>query len=467
MPKELRCAPLLVSRNLARALLVVGLALSSIVRAQDATPLRFPLTIAPNRRTLVDQNQLPVLIQGDAAWSLIVGLNASEVERYLRDRQQKGFNTLMVNLIEHKFCKNPPKNAAGEVPFTTPGDFTTPNQKYFAYADWVIKKAGEYGIQVLLAPIYLGYKGTDEGFYAEALANGPEKCREYGRYLGRRYKDFDNIIWLMGGDRNPEKALEAVNSVASGIRELDKRHLFTAHVAPESSPVDEFATSGWVDFNVTYTYAIVHRKLLADYNRTPTLPFFLIESTYEGEHNSTEAQIRRQAYWAVLCGGVGHIMGNRPIWLFDPGWETALNLPGSVGMRHWGKLFRSRRWFGLIPDQKHEVVTGGLGEFRGLDFLAAARTPDGSTVIAYMPTPRPITVDLSKVSGSQAIVWWFDPRTGKASLLGRFPTSGRRDLAPPGNGDWVLVVDDGSLSLPPPGSSPPGPDSQRHLQRRE
>ena len=420
--------------------------------AADAASPAYPLKIGASRRILVDQENRPVLIQGDAAWSLIVGLNAAEVDHYLQDRRQKGFNTLMVNLIEHKFCKHPPKNAAGDDPFTTPGDFTTPNEKYFAFADGVIKKAGEYGLQVLLAPIYLGYKGTDEGFYEEALANGPEKCLEYGRYLGERYRNFDNIIWLMGGDRNPEKALEDVDMVALGIRESDKRHLFAAHGAPESTPVEEFAAGRWLDFNSTYTYGIVHQRLLADYNRTPTLPFFLIESTYEGEHNSSEVQIRRQAYWAVLCGGIGHIMGNRPIWLFDPGWEAALDLPGSVGMMHWGRLFNSRRWFDLIPDQQHTVVTRGLGEFLGLDYLAAARTSDGSTVIAHMPTARTITVDLSKISGSQAKAWWFDPRTGKASLAGEFSTMGIIDFTPPGEGDWVLVLDDRGKNLPAPGA---------------
>jgi hypothetical protein len=145
-------------------------------------------------------------------------------------------------------------------------------------------------------------------------------------------------------------------------------------------------------------------------------------------------------------------MGNRPIWLFDPGWEAALDALGSVGMMHWGKLFSSRRWFDLIPDQKHEVVTRGLGEFLGLDYLAAARTSDGSTVIAYMPTARTITVDLSKVSGSRAKAWWFDPRTGKASLLREFSTMGMRDFTPPGEGDWVLVLDDRGKNLPVPGT---------------
>ena len=74
-------------------------------------------------------------------------------------------------------------------------------------------------------------------------------------------------------------------------------------------------------------------------------------------------------------------------------------------MMYWGRLFRSRAWYDLVPDQNHEVVTGGLGEFRGLDYLTAGRTTDGSTVIAYMPSRRTITVDMSKVSGSQAAGW--------------------------------------------------------------
>lgn len=453
MPNQRGRSSSSTSRKLVPCFLVAACCAILNLHAENVAQPVYPLQIGSSQRTLVDQRNTPILIQGDAAWSLIVGLNAAEVEQYLQDRRQKGFNTLMVNLIEHKFCKRPPKNAAGDDPFTTPGDFATPNEKYFAYADWVIRKAGENGLQVLLAPVYLGYKGTDEGFYDEVLANGPQKCLEYGRYLGRRYKEFDNIIWLMGGDRNPSEAVEGVNRVASGIREYDKRRLFTAHVAPESSPVEEFAAGGWVDINVTYTYAIVHRKLLADYNRTPTLPFFLIESTYEGEHNSSEVQIRRQAYWAVLCGGVGHIVGNRPIWLFDAGWESALELPGSAGMKHWGKLFRSRRWSDLVPDQKHEVVTRGIGEIRGLDYLAAARTSDGSTVIAYMPTPRTITADMSKVSGSRAKAWWFDPRTGKANLIGEFPTTGSKDFTTPGEGDWVLVLEDSARNLPAPGAT--------------
>jgi hypothetical protein len=419
------------------------------------------LSVSANHRYLVDQNHVPYLLQGDAAWSLIVGLNDTEVEQYLRDRKDKGFNAVNVELIEHHFCKKPPLNEAGDAPFTTPGDFSTPNEKYFAHADWVIRKAAENGIHVLLYPIFLGAKGTDEGWVEEALANGPEKCLDYGRYLGKRYKDFDNIIWLMGGDRHPGPALEDVDMVALGIKEYDQRHVFSAHCDSDHSAVDDFSGGRWLDFNTTYTYGIVHAKLLQDYNRAPAMPFVLIESSYEGEHNASEVQIRRQAYWAVLCGSFGHFFGNNPVWHFDgPGlfpakmtWQQAMDLPGSVGMMYWARLFRSRAWFDLVPDQKHEVVTGGLGEFTGLDYLAAARTSEGSTVIAYLPTKRTITVDMSKVSGAQTIGWWFDPRTGRATAAGTFPTSGTQELTPPAEGDWVLVLDDASKRRLPPGSS--------------
>jgi len=142
----------------------------------------YPIRVGLDHRHVVDQGGAPFLIHGDTPWSLISGLTKEEAEQYLENRRQKGFNSIIVNLIEHKF--RGPVNRYSEGPFTTPGDFSTPNEKYFEHADWVIRKAGEKGMQVFLAPIYLGYIGTDEGWVAEALANGPAKCRAWGQYLG-------------------------------------------------------------------------------------------------------------------------------------------------------------------------------------------------------------------------------------------------------------------------------------------
>jgi hypothetical protein len=84
-----------------------------------------------------------------------------------------------------------------------------------------------------------------------------------------------------------------------------------------------------------------------------------------------------------------------------------------------------------------------VGEFWGLDYMAAA-TPDGGTVIAYMPTARTVTVDMSRLAKGRANAWWFDPRTGKADAAGTFVAEGTRRFTPPAEGDWVLVLDDAS-----------------------
>jgi len=427
---------------------------------------RFPLKIGSDRRHLVDQNDRPFLVHGDTAWSIITALTKNETEQYLTNRGAKGFNALIVNLIEHKF--NGPLTRQGDAPFTDLQNLSTTNEKYWAHADWVLQKAAEYGFMVFLAPLYLGARTpkNDEGWFVEALTTGLRGCWEYGRFLGRRYANQDNLIWMMGGDRNPGDCQEHTFAVVRGIKEFDSRHLFTAHPAPEFPTVDVYGWGNWLDFNNTYTYGIVHGKLLADYNREPATPFVLIESIYEGEHNSTPVQIRRQAYWAILCGAAGQFLGNNPIWAFWPDWQAAMDAEGSRSMAHLKQLFGSRPWHSLVPDQfsakpwfeldfasEKRVVVEGLGEQRGLDFLAAAYTADRRTLIAYLPTARTVTVDLSRLSGETKRAWWFDPRTGQAQSAGEFPGQGLLKLASPADGDWALVIDDAEANLPAPGQS--------------
>lgn len=434
---------------LGRRLLACTAALAGAALAQPADT-DAPLRVSGNHRYLVDRGGAPFLLQGDAAWSLIANATEQEASLYLQDRRAKGFSAVLVNLIEHKFARNAPRNTYGEAPFSVPIDFAAPNGKYFDHADWVIRKAAENNLVVLLAPVYLGYTGLDEGFYDEVMAAGPEKCLAYGRYLGQRYRGFDNIIWVMGGDRDPGPARENVDMVAYGIRESDRRHLMTAHCHSDSAPAEQYPGS-WLEVGTSYAYEIVHLRLTWDYERKPAMPLFLIESIYEGEHNSSQVQVRRQAYWAILCGEFGHVMGNYPIWSFNPGWQAALDSPGSVSLMHWGRLFRSRPWSELVPDTGHKVVTGGIGEYWGLDYMAAAATPDGSTVIAYMPDARTVTVDATKLAKGRANAWWYDPRTGEATSAGSFAAEGTRQFTPPAQGDWVLVIDDASRRLPGPG----------------
>ncbi|MCP3137603.1 apiosidase-like domain-containing protein [Pyxidicoccus xibeiensis] len=429
----------------------------------------YPLKRIAGLRYLVGQDNQPFLLHGDSAWSLFVGISKEDVELYLEDRRQKGFNTVLANLIEHKFAANPPLNFYGASPFTgtlpssTLADFTTPNEAYFAHVDWVLQKAAEKGIQVLLLPAYLGINGGSEGWYQELTANGAARLRTYGEFLGARYKDFPNIIWVQGGDYNPPASgKDLVRAIVTGIKSHDANHLHSVHCAPYTSALTHWSGESWLDVGNIYTYpansnlpTMVQARALVEYQRASWLPFFLTESFYENEHaTTTQVQLRQQAYEALLSGGMGQVFGSNPIWNFNNrpifgtsvSWKTQLHARGSLDMVHVKALFSSRRWEKLVPDAAHTFLTAGLGT-PGLDSAVAALAGDGSFGIAYLPSLRTVTIDMSRMSGP-VTARWFDPTQGTQTTVSGspFPNSGTRTFTPPGNngtgtGDWVLVLE--------------------------
>ncbi len=239
------------------------------VDAVDRT-IAFPLKLRPGARILEDALANPFFMHGDTAWSLIAQLPREAVEEYLQDRRRRGFNTLLVNLLEHRFATDAPNNAYGEPPFLTAGDYATPNEKYFAHADWVVARAEELGFVILLAPSYVGHQGGNEGWYQEMLKNGPEKLRDYGHYLGQRYQNLKNIVWLHGGDYDPPNK-DVVRAIADGIREIQPTALHSAHGAGRAA-AEYWRGEPWLDLNNVYTYEpVIHaaRKQYADADAMP------------------------------------------------------------------------------------------------------------------------------------------------------------------------------------------------------
>ncbi len=210
--------------------------------------------------------------------------------------------------------------------------------------------------------------------------------------------------------------------------------------------------------------------MLLDYDRPDAPPTFMVEANYEFEHNAadlgTPEILRRQEYWTMLSGAAGQLYGNGYTWPFVNGWQGHLDTTGSAQIGHVNALFAPRPWWNLIPDQSHTVVIAGYGTFAdsgslgGNDYLTAARTPDGALILAYMPTIRTITVDMSSL-GSQANASWHDPSDGSRHPIGNsLPNSGTRTFAPPGNNsdgdsDWVLVLE--ATSVPPDVQAPSVP----------
>jgi hypothetical protein len=421
--------------------------------ATTAIPAAFPLAVGPGRRYLEDAAGKPFLIHGEAAWSLIGQLTRENVDLYLNDRRARGFNTLIISLIEHRFSTNAPANAYGQQPFLTVGDYTTPNEQYFDHADWVVRRAAENGFLVLLVPSYMGAGGGSEGWYVEMTANGPAKLRQYGKYLGKRYRHFTNIIWLHGADYNPpDRSL--VTAIAEGIREFDIQRLHTAQCEPDTSPIEYWRGQDWLNVNTVYTYGPVSSAALKEYTRAEGMPFFLIESAYENERNATDQRLRTQAYHAVLSGAAGQIFGNNPIWHFDgPGlyrapvsWQEAMGSKATQSMTHLRRLLSAvSGWWTLEPDVSHSFLLHGLGS--GYDRAVAARTADRSFAIVYVPKIRQITLNLRDLTGPRIAARWYDPANGDFSKVegSPFPATGSQNFRPDsknsaGFGDWALIL---------------------------
>ena len=103
------------------------------------------------------------------------------------------------------------------------------------------------------------------------VANGPERLREYGEYLGRRYRDFANILWVHGGDYDPPRK-DVVRAIAEGIAAFDPRALHTAHGAPETAAFEYWQGEPWLNVNNVYTYGPVHAAALEQYARPERCP---------------------------------------------------------------------------------------------------------------------------------------------------------------------------------------------------
>jgi len=443
-------------QKLGSSALCLILVLCIVCSGEAMAQVQFPLQVSADGRYLEDQNAEPFLINGDTAWSLIVKLSKPEADAYLEDRRSRGFNAIVTELIENEF--GGPANSEGEQPFLAPTDFGQPNENYFQHADWVVAKAAEKGLLVVLTPAYLGAACGTQGWCQEIQANTPATLRGFGNYVGNRYRDFDNVIWMHGGDANASShdADDEVEHIVAGILEVDQSKLQTAHCARQSSALDCY-DKPWLKVNTTYSDcadAAVRTKV--DFGRGRQMPFFFLEGTYEGEGASSGC-IRAQAYWSVLGGATGHFFGNRPIWLFGDMWAVAIDSAGSRSMTHYGALFRDRRWYLMSPDYDASVVTGDRGTVGDTDYVAAAVASDGSSIIAYLPALRTISVNLSAIAGPQAKSWWFDPARGQAQLIGESSTNTTVKFTPPAAGDWVLVIDDAALGLPAPGTVGPPP----------
>jgi hypothetical protein len=423
---------------------VVVVALVAALAAHSAAPSRFPLRVSADHRHLDDASGKPFLVVGDAAWSLVAQLDDSALSVYLDDRARRGFSALIVSLIEHKFATHAPANHAGVAPFLEPGNLRKPNPAYFESAHRAVAEAGARGLSVWLCPAYLGWQGGDEGFFKEIKKAGPDALYAYGRFVGERFRDLSNIVWMVGGDYAlaPQDRW-AADQLVWGLRDGGAEQLVTAH-GGQTSAVETYGNTRWLSIDTVYSYKPDLRPdLLRARLGRPARPFVLIETIYESEHGATPDQIRRQAWQAMLSGAAGQFFGNNPIWHFDGPtlfpftghWKQALDSTGSRDVARLAAFFISRDWSALEPRPNAGAA------------ITMANAPGGPTVIYIAGNGTATQQDVSlPIPALAASAKWFNPAHDEPMrpIESVGATGGGTHLRTPGdNGtganDWVIV----------------------------
>ena len=435
------------------------------------------LKISDNKRFLVHEDGTPFFYLGDTGWELFHRLNKEESEKYLENRRAKGFTVIQAVALAELDGLNTP-NAEGNKPLIE-NDPLKPDEAYFAHVDWVIQKAAEKGIYIGLLPTW-GDK-VDKRWGTGPVIFNKENAYKYGQWIGNRYKDFPNIIWINGGDRDGGGDNTTVwNAIAEGIKSADKNHLMTFHPSGERSSSEWFHNSLWLDFNMCQTghgqrsYAIYKRIIVRDYNLTPVKPCFDGEPRYEDHPVGwnpevlgwfNDADIRQALYWNLFSGAFGHTYGCHPIWqmkissreavgLARNNWFDVLDLPGAWDLMHARRLLESRPFLTRVPDQS--LIAPSY--FPETDYVVATRG-DGYAFV-YFPTGWSADIVLDKIGADKITAYWYDPRKGESSISETISGKGTLKFTPPSTGrgnDWVLILDDASKGFKSPGSLNPKP----------
>ncbi|MBD2699033.1 glycoside hydrolase family 140 protein [Spirosoma sp. BT702] len=429
------------------------------------------LKVSDNKRYLVHQDGTPFFWMGDTAWELFHRLNREEADQYLKKRAEQGFTVVQaVALAEFDGLVEP--NPYGNVPLQDK-DPTKPNEAYFSHVDYIVDKAAQYGIVIAFLPTW------GDKLFKNKWGQGPEifnvsNARVYGRYVGNRYKNRENIVWIMGGDRNPRDGSEDVvvwRAMAEGIQEsvggADKA-LISYHPQPngmDGGASKWFNKEAWFDFNIHQNghcrFTPMYDHITYSYNLQPTRPTMDAEPIYEDHPvcfnpkelgTSNAYDVRVYAYLDLFAGAHGHTYGCHDIWQMYSSkrpavngphiyWPEALDLPGANQMRYVRKLMTARPQLDRVPDQSL-IVENNLAS---AERIQATRGKDYAFI--YTSVGKPFTVNPGKISGKSITATWFDPRTGKTQSAATFDNQKSQQFTPPSKGygqDWVLVLDDAS-----------------------
>ena len=473
--------------------LAVSLVSSTLLYAQTASRSELPaLRVTENNRFLEQADGQSFFWMGDTAWRLFANLDSAQADQYLTHRKAQNFNVIQCSVIHGGITET---NAYGDSAFVN-RDITAPNEAFWQYVDYVVRRAHDHGLYLAILPAWARtYTETNHGdSISKVLVHDTLAAYQYGRFLGNRYQDYSHLVWILGGDTWGTKDT-IYRQLARGLTNggAPDTVLMTFHPKggtyrpPATSSGEFYHDEPWLDFNMLQSgHRVGNRnfeRIQEDYHRHPVKPTLDGEPCYEHhpvmhQYDSGEFyayHLRRRGYWSVLAGAFGYTYGASGIYQmstpqrkgkvshFKHYWYDALDYEGANDMQHLRRLFESRPFVrpARVPDQ---TIVANPSD--SIDFhLQAARADDYSYWLVYFTSGSKQALDLSSAGDRSYQAWWYNPRDGKTYDSAGNPSNAPfREVAgqnvlfdPPGeqslDNDWVLVLDEKSAKYPPPGTA--------------
>jgi hypothetical protein len=414
--------------------------------------------VSQDRRHFRQADGRPWFWLSDTAWHGVMKADAGSWETYLKDRAGKGFTAIQFISTNWSAAAG---NADLRVAFTGKERIAV-DPVFYEWMDERIDAINEHGLVAAPALVWTAGGPMNPGNFLPE-----DQIILLARYMTARW-GAHQVIWILNGDGNytGERAerWKRIGRAVFGAPAHPHR-IATLHPGRGTWMTDWFLGEPWFSFN---GYQSGHRRDPASlrwltegpasqsWKGEPHCPDVNIEPNYEAHNDRSpgatgvfsDHDVRRAAYWSLLVAPpAGVTYGAHGIWSWElkahepmahrgtgvaAPWREAMNLPGSVQMKHLKKLFTSFEWWRLRPAP--DTVPDQPGVKDALRFVPVAVADDNSFSLAYLPFGGEVAIT-SKLPGRAR---WFNPRTGEWAEGETLFRGGTAKFSAPDTNDWVL-----------------------------
>lgn len=460
------------------------------------------LKISKNKRYFVKEDGTPFAWLADTDWTMPQRLPWHDIEYFMKKRKSQGFTVLQIVALDPE-ADEEIRNPAGHKALIN-NNLNTPNEDYFSYLDWIIKKAEEYGFYVLLLPIWgelvVGHNWM--GKFSEKIMT-EQNAYNYGYWIGNRYKDQKNIIWCLGGDRLPIHLNTDYRPVwrllAEGIAEgvtgtkahynsdeaVWEKLLMTYHACHDAQTHECSTMSQWTEDEKWIRFIMLqsghgltpknYELVKQEYDRANPMPVWDGEPAYEMMPTSWPEikdfhgswMVRKRAYWSLFAGAFGFTYGHSSVWCSVSEkernhinrftWFEALHSEGADQMKYLRDFMESTQIMCYHPCQEIFDAENAAAELD--QHLQACINDENNTICIYMPSGGEATLSIGDKGFDTLQEWWFNPRNGKlqskvADSPGTSPAgtaNGLFTISAPSQGkdqDWVCILSKAAAEPP-------------------